>query len=253
MGSGSAGNSTFIGCGKTRILIDAGFSARDLAGRLSAVGESPQGLTAIVVTHEHIDHVRGLERFSKKWKVPVFMTEPSYRASNLSEEGRLEAVDFFEPGQALAFGPVSLHPFVVPHDAALCVGFRIEAEGMAIGQATDLGETTALAADRLAGCDVLILESNHDVDMLRIGPYPWALKQRIAGPGGHLSNDACARLLQTILAERTRRVFLAHLSETNNHPDVARLTSQAALDLMECERPALEMTYQDRPAAVVEL
>jgi phosphoribosyl 1,2-cyclic phosphodiesterase len=179
LGSGSSGNATVVSFGTRTILVDAGLSARDLAGRLSAVGVEPGTLTAILLSHEHHDHARGLERFAVKHRVPVFTAPETLAALNLAPR-HLGAWHPFEPGVPFeAFG-VKVDPFTIPHDAVNPVGFVLEAEGVRVGIATDLGHATTLVVERLRGCHVLIVEANHDDGMLVRGPYPWALKQRIA-------------------------------------------------------------------------
>jgi phosphoribosyl 1,2-cyclic phosphodiesterase len=194
------------------------------------VGESIAELDAVVVSHEHEDHVKGIPVLCRRQQVPVYCTPASWKARRPPRSGA-DASEFVEiqPGRVFEVGDLSFLPFRVPHDAADCVGFRVETDGRAVGYATDLGHSTLLVEERLRDCDVLVMESNHDVEMLRAGPYPPHLKQRIAGRAGHLSNDATARLLDAIWTERTRHVFLAHLSETNNHPELALQTSRAAL------------------------
>ena len=180
------------------MLLDAGFSCRELTRRLAEVGESPERLDAVLLSHEHTDHTRGLRVLCKKHRVPVYSTRASWEATGLAGGDEFPEVNFFEPGRAFDVGDIHFVPFRVPHDSVECVGFRVEAEGTALGHVTDLGRSTHLVEERLRDCDVLVMESNHDVEMLRWGPYPWFLKQRISGDGGHLSNDAAARLLDHV-------------------------------------------------------
>jgi phosphoribosyl 1,2-cyclic phosphodiesterase len=230
LGSGSSGNATLLDTGKTRVLLDAGFSYRELGRRLSLVGEAPNGLGAVVLTHEHEDHLKGVDLLCRRNGVPVHCTAESWRSRRPpSTPEPVEDCVEIRPGSAFHVGDLRFVPFRVPHDAAECVGFRIETDGLVLGHVTDLGQATALVQERLRDCDALILESNHDVGMLRTGPYPPRLKQRIASRTGHMSNDAAARLLDSVWSERTRHVLLAHLSETNNHPEIALHTHHAAL------------------------
>ena len=194
LGSGSSGNATLVQFGGRRLLIDAGLSARDLALRLAMVGVEPGDLTAIVLSHEHHDHARGLERFAVRHKVPVLTTPETLAALNLAPR-HLPAWHPFETGVPFDAYGVTIDPFPVPHDAADPVGFVLEAEGVRVGIATDLGHATALVVERLRRCHVLVVEANHDDDMLARGPYPWALKQRIGGRLGHLSNAEASALL----------------------------------------------------------
>jgi phosphoribosyl 1,2-cyclic phosphodiesterase len=253
LGSGSSGNSTLLAAGRTRVLLDAGFSCKELTRRLAEVGESPERLDAVVVSHEHSDHIKGLRVLCKKHGVPVYATEASWAASGLQDAPEIPEVRFIEPGRPFDVGDLHFVPFRVPHDAAECVGFRVEGEGLALGHVTDLGQVTHLVEERLRDCDVLVLESNHDVEMLRWGPYPWPLKQRIAGDGGHLSNDATARLLDRVWSDRTRHVYLAHMSEKNNHPEIALPTVRAALGRDRHAGTELRLTAQDRVSEPIEL
>lgn len=251
LGSGSSGNSTFLEAGRTRVLLDAGFSCRETTRRLGELKESPEQIDAIVVTHEHMDHVKGLRVLCKKHRIPVYVTEASWQASGLDSSADFPEVNFFEPGQPFDVGDLHFIPFRVPHDSVECVAFRIEAEGFALAHLTDLGQVTHLVRERVRDCDAMVLESNHDVEMLRWGPYPWALKQRIAGEGGHLSNDAAARLLDEIWTDRCRHVLLAHMSEKNNHPEIATLTTRSALGPERVETTTVRLTRQDRVAEPV--
>lgn len=235
------------------MLLDAGFSCKNLTERLAKVGTSPEEIDAVVVTHEHSDHTKGLRVLCKKHQLPVYATEASWRASGLRGKPEFPELNFFEPGDAFDVGDLNFHSFRVPHDSVECVAFRVEAEGFALGHLTDLGQVTHLVRERAKDCDALVLESNHDVEMLRWGPYPWSLKQRIAGDGGHLSNDAAGRLLEEIWSDRCRHVFLAHMSDKNNHPEIAMLTNRQALGPDRAETTKISLTWQDRPAETVTL
>ena len=252
LGSGSSGNATLIEFGTRRFLVDAGLSARELALRLAAVGIDPRALAAIVLSHEHHDHARGVERFAAKHRVPVFTTPETLAALNLAPH-HLGAWHGFDPGRPFdAFG-VRVDPFAVPHDAANPVGFVFEAEGVRIGVATDLGHATTLVMQRLRGCHVLLVESNHDDGMLVRGPYPWALKQRIGGRLGHLSNEEAAALLAAVVDDDCQAVILAHLSEKNNTSVLARRTAAGALARVGRTRYALRVAEVGRPTAAVEI
>jgi phosphoribosyl 1,2-cyclic phosphodiesterase len=236
LASGSAGNSSVVASTRTRILVDAGLSCRETCRRLAAVGEDPARLSAIVISHEHSDHVSGLWVLARKLKVPVYFTAATYAAwrkwARDKETGlrpELERLEFFEAGRAFTIGDVTVHPFTIPHDAADPVGFAFRAEGVKIGVATDLGCVQRNLVDALRGCDALMIESNHDLEMLRFGPYPWAVKQRVMSRVGHLSNDTLAQFLTNDYDGRAAFLVLAHLSEQNNHPDVARAAAEKAL------------------------
>ena len=252
LGSGSTGNATLVSFGARRLLVDAGLSARDLALRLDAIGVPPASLDAILLTHEHHDHARGLERFAFKHRVPVFTTPEALAALDLSPRlvGDWHA---FEPGGAFSVGEVRVEPFSVPHDAENPVAFVLTGDGVRVGIATDMGHVTTLAIERLKGCHVLLVEANHDDDMLVRGPYPWALKQRIGGRLGHLSNIEAAALLTAVADDACRAVILAHLSERNNTPALARRAASAALASAGRTRYAMRIAERRRPTPEVVL
>jgi phosphoribosyl 1,2-cyclic phosphodiesterase len=235
LASGSKGNCALISSSRTRILVDAGLSARETFKRMEQVGESPHSLSAIVVTHEHCDHVTGLATLAKKLRVPVYMTGPTHQAFERTEhdperEGpALQTCEHFRAGCAFQIGDISVTPFTIPHDAADPVAFTFKVEGVKIGIVTDLGYMPASVVQHIRGCDLLMIESNHDLEMLRIGPYPWSVKQRVMSRLGHLSNDALADFLRSEYDGGAAFVVLAHLSEHNNHPEIARTAAERAL------------------------
>ncbi len=235
LASGSRGNSAVVSSASTRILVDAGISCRETFKRLRAAGDDPHSLAAIVITHEHSDHVYGLAVLAKKLKVPVFMTGSTHQAwarALRDENGELpvlERLEVFSSGHSFRIGDIEVTPFTIPHDAADPVGFTFRAEGVKAGFATDLGYVPASVRDHLRGCDVLLIESNHDVEMLRVGPYPWSVKQRVMSRVGHLSNEALAEFFLTDYDGGAAYVVLAHLSEQNNHPELARAAAEKAL------------------------
>lgn len=232
LGSGSGGNATIVRSGFTTVLLEAGLSARQIAARARAAGFDPDSISAVFVSHAHSDHVKGAPVFSRRHKVPTFMTEAT--RETLRRTWR-EAPEFFaceslaESG-SVAVGPMRIRTFPVPHDADGTVGYVVEAEGVRFGYVTDLGHVTTLVVERLRGCDGLLIEMNHDPDLLRDGPYPWDVKQRIASRHGHLSNEDGASLLERAIGSDTRTVFLAHLSETNNQPGIALATARLAVE-----------------------
>ncbi len=313
LSSGSKGNSTVVSGGRTRILVDAGLSCRELFRRMRLAGEEPETLDAIVITHEHQDHINGVAVTARKLGVPVYFTEGTHRAwtrfvsprrqmsysqwleqcrqqaaarqaeeasislegepdeSDLvdelaapgsapsetgpvspemlkiaaeseaeSEENRadkekkdpawLPCVEYFQAGQPFEIGDISVSPFTIPHDAADPVGFVFQAEGVRLGVATDLGYIPPNVKAQLKKLDLLLLESNHDIEMLRDGPYPWAVKQRVLSRVGHLSNDAASQFLTNDYDGQAAYVILAHLSESNNLPDLARVAAERALN-----------------------
>jgi len=322
LASGSKGNSTVISAGRTRILVDAGLSCRELFRRMRLAGEDPATLDAIVITHEHQDHINGLAVTARKLGIPVYFTEATHRAwmrwltprrqmsyaqwlelcrkqaaerqaepeaatpaaeaaecdleesetesqpeaaavqdsvpdpagdsvpdpalgpvsarepadlpgiapPTLKEDPTwLPAVEYFEAGRPFTIGDVSVSPFTIPHDAADPVGFVFTAEGVRLGFATDLGYVTPNVKQQLRSLDLLLLESNHDLEMLRDGPYPWSVKQRVLSRVGHLSNDATSDFLSTGYDGQAAYVILAHLSENNNLPELARVAAERAL------------------------
>jgi len=250
LGSGSSGNATLVSFGTRHLLIDAGLAARDLALRLAAVGVVPERVTAILMSHEHHDHARGVERFSVRHRVPVLSTPETLAALNLAPR-HLAAWHPFDPGTAFEIEEVRVDPFAVPHDAENPVGFVLEGSGVRVGVATDLGHATTLVIERLTGCHALLVEANHDDDLLARGPYPWALKQRIGGRLGHLSNNEAARLLSLVAGDDCSAVILAHLSEKNNAPALAR--ARVASELARAGRRRYEMRVADRRKPTAEV
>jgi phosphoribosyl 1,2-cyclic phosphodiesterase len=236
LASGSRGNSTVVSSSRTRLLIDCGLSCKQTLRRLHASGIDPRSLTAILITHEHADHVGGLHVTAKKLGIPVFMTGATHGAwqQNFKDSAgnrvRAERLELFEAGRQFQVGDIAVLPFTTPHDAADPVGFTITAEGVKLGYATDLGHLSLNVREHLRGCDGLVIESNHDLEMLRVGPYPWAVKQRVMSRVGHLSNEALAEFLATDYDGGAAFLILAHLSEQNNHPDLARTVAERALD-----------------------
>jgi phosphoribosyl 1,2-cyclic phosphodiesterase len=234
LASGSRGNCTVIASNGTRILVDAGLSCRETFKRIQAVGEDPRALSAIVISHEHSDHVYGLPGLLKKLNIPAYMTGATRQAwkRSLRHAGvKCEApkCEEFSSGHSFWVGDVNITPFTVPHDAADPVGFTFRAQGVKIALVTDLGYMPANVKQHIRGCDALILESNHDLEMLRGGPYPWVVKQRVMSRVGHLSNDALAEFFTSDYDGSAAFVVLAHLSEQNNHPEVARAAAEHAL------------------------
>ncbi|MGA9585884.1 MAG: MBL fold metallo-hydrolase [Terracidiphilus sp.] len=300
LASGSKGNCTVVTGGNTRILVDAGLSCRELFRRMRLVDEDPTTLDAIIITHEHSDHVAGVAVTARKLGIPVYFTEGTYRAwirwlsprkqmtyaqwldqcrkqaaarmaeadataieecdpeeaetsvepgQSASAESSpaetdgpapakhapekdptwLPSVQFFEAGKPLKIGDVLVSPFTIPHDAADPVGFVFQAEGVRMAVATDLGYIPPNVKAQLKAVDLLLLESNHDLEMLRDGPYPWSVKQRVLSRVGHLSNEAAATYLEAEYDGQATYVILGHLSESNNLPELARIAAERAL------------------------
>ena len=296
LASGSKGNATVVTGGRTRILVDCGLSCRELFRRMSLAGEEPETLDAILITHEHSDHVNGVAVTARKLGIPVYFTEGTHRAwmrwltprkqmtysqwleqcrkqaaerqaeeDAAAQEGEpdesdllaepvpeeipqtaaatepeataavkdpawLPAVEYFQAGEPFEIGDIAVSPFTIPHDAADPVGFVFRAEGVRMAFATDLGYIPPNVKAQLKGVDLLLLESNHDLEMLRDGPYPWAVKQRVLSRVGHLSNEAAAAYLQDEYDGQATYVILAHLSESNNLPELAKVTAERALN-----------------------
>jgi phosphoribosyl 1,2-cyclic phosphodiesterase len=314
LASGSKGNATVIAAGSTRILVDAGMSCRELMKRMALVGEDPEALNAILITHEHVDHVAGLSVLARRLKIPVFFTESTHRAwvrmltprttmsyakwletvqrekqeraeqtvaaahmlvtaevaaesascepmSQKRDMGHpdsspsmdsssdaaveddvaaakvkadpafLPAVEYFRAGHGFSIGEIDVNPFTIPHDAADPCGFVFHArsESIRMAIATDLGYVPSNVKMALKGVDVLLLESNHDLEMLKDGPYPWSVKQRVLSRVGHLSNMACAEFLLRDYDGGAHTIVLGHLSEQNNLPELARLAAEQAI------------------------
>lgn len=249
LGSGSRGNATLVRTERSALLIDAGLTCRQLVSRLEAVQCELAAIDAVLVTHEHIDHVQGLPVLLRRRAMPVFANAATVGAAPRAFDGA-RAIAHFESGTAFDAGAFRVTAFPIPHDAADPVGFVLEFEGLRIGYATDLGQVTHLVAARLSGAHALVFEANHDAQMLMEGPYPWVTKQRVASRLGHLSNDGAADALAEIVGPDTQSVVLAHISETNNQPALAATAVGAALARAD-RRPALHCAPQSRPAVAV--
>jgi len=235
LASGSRGNSAIVASAQTRILVDAGISCRETFKRIKIGGDDPHALSAILITHEHSDHIYGLATLAKKLNISVYMTGATHQAwaramrDESGERPELTRLEVFRAGCSFHIGDIQVMPFTIPHDAADPVGFTFSAEGAKIGFATDLGYLPASVRDHLRRCDVLVMESNHDLEMLRVGPYPWSVKQRVMSRVGHLSNDGLAEFFAGDYDGGAAYVVLAHLSEQNNHPELARRAAEKAL------------------------
>ncbi len=297
LASGSKGNCTIVATSRTRIAIDAGLSCRELVKRMRLSGEEPENLDAVLITHEHQDHVQGLSVLARRWNVPVYATAATHsawrrwitprprlsfqvwlesrrhsaadsadeeqeigsfaaaaEAENLApappvhpdlplceeelfppdpkndDPAYLPCIEHFRAGCSFDIGDITVIPFTIPHDAADPVGFVLQAEGMRVAIATDLGYMPPNVRMHLRCADLLMIESNHDLEMLRDGPYPWAVKQRVLSRVGHLSNDAVGEYLAEEYDGGARFVILAHISESNNLPELARISAERALN-----------------------
>ena len=254
LASGSRGNATFVRTERVRLLIDAGLSRKEIAKRLEAIGEDPDGIDAVLVTHEHNDHASGVRTLVKELPLTAYLTWGTGRALQASEfELNGSRITTIIPGVAFTIGDADIVPFRVPHDAAEPVAFSITSGGVKITQLTDVGYMPDHVAARLSGSHMLILESNHDLEMLRVGPYPWNLKQRLMGRHGHLSNYAVGRFIREQYDGMAEHVVLAHLSSKNNHPELARQEAARALRDRGLSPALLKLTSQDQPTDPVQL
>ena len=228
--SGSSGNSVYISCGGVRLLVDAGVSAARVEAQLGEIGVHPQDLDAILVTHEHIDHIRGLGVLSRKYGLPIFANEGTWEGIELKESGiPMRCRHTFYTGEEFAVGRLSVRPFAIPHDAQEPVGYAFSCGELSCGVATDIGCVQDSWMRVVSGCQALVLEANHDVEMVERGPYPQRLRRRILGRNGHLCNADCAKALLELAKKGTRAVSLAHLSADNNLPELAYNTVCEAL------------------------
>lgn len=228
LGSGSTGNATLVEGGGARVLVDAGLGPRQLADRLLSAGVDPASIDAVLVSHEHGDHSRGAVAFTSKWGMPVAGTPGTWQAAGFGAAS-LPGWVRFEPDRSRMFRDLCVRTVPVPHDAASPVAFVLSAGDVSLGHATDLGHVRADLVEAFRGCEALLIESNYDPAMLRDGPYPWALKERILGSLGHLSNGDVARFLERGLGEECQSVVLAHLSLKNNHPELVLHAAEQAL------------------------
>lgn len=265
LASGSRGNCAVVANSSTRILVDAGLSCKETLKRMAAAGEDPEQISAVIITHEHSDHVSGLAVLARKLKVPVFMTGATHQAwkrwsrkvqyKEEPEKAKLERLEHFEAGRNFQIGSIGVSPFTISHDAVDPCGFVFTIEGVRVGFVTDIGQMTRNVADRLKGCDGLLIESNHDTEMLRNGPYPWSVKQRVMSRVGHLSNEDLAKFFADDYDGGAAFIVLAHLSENNNHPARAEMCAEAVLgrrrNLLHAN--ALHLAMQDQPLAAIEL
>ena len=255
LGSGSGGNCTYLESGSTRVLIDAGFGIRSLKKRLVEAGLRVCEVDAILITHGHWDHVSGVPSLVRKSATPVFMNQGT--RDEVHSLQKLERMEQFRSGEPFSVGAFVFEAFDVPHDAASPVGFRISCEGIQGMLSTDLGEMTPSVLNSTKYCDWMVMESNHDEEMLRIGPYPWFLKNRVLGRKGHLSNRALSSFLVKEFDGCASHLFLAHLSQRNNDPELAlscaesgieeRLTQSGRCDI------SIHLTHQNKPSIVLNL
>lgn len=247
LGSGSRGNCIWIECGADAILIDAGFSARRTLRIIHDCGLDEHKVRAVCITHEHIDHTQGVARLQALLKIPVYANSSTARAvKNVPGE----CWKCFVTGNPFSFGPFTLHPFPLPHDASEPVGYRIDCGGVRIGIATDLGMVTASARAMLCGCRLLVLEANHDEEMLQLSERRWPLKQRILGNRGHLSNRSAAALAADVAGDTLETLILAHLSRDCNREDLAIETVRECLCRNGLDHITVLAAHADAPTSV---
>lgn len=221
---------------QTRLLVDAGLGKRETLRRLAASSRQVDRLDGILISHEHTDHIGGLLQLSNEWRTTVFLTEATHdecrRLLPESPRRRLERVQFIRAGQHFTVGDIEVNAFAIPHDAVDPIGFTFHANGSKVAVVTDLGYLPELVKHHLRAADCLVLESNHDLEMLKVGPYPWYVKQRVMSRTGHLSNHTVSEFLADAegFDAAARFLVLAHLSQYNNNPDVARISAEEALN-----------------------
>ncbi len=248
LGSGSAGNCAYLEAGETRLLIDAGFSAKQIRERLAGIGRAPEGLTGILVTHEHGDHICGLGTLCSKVPVPIFANRFTREAIERDFPKTKFNFRTFQTGADFALGEVHVQTFSVPHDAMDPVGFLLETNGGNLGFLTDLGHVTKLIMERVRRSHVLVLEANHDVKLLQDDTKrPWSTKQRILSRHGHLSNDAAAEVAADLVATELRDIYLGHLSRDTNRPELALRTVGNRLKSLGADHLRLHSTSHDVP------
>jgi len=253
LGSGSSGNCAYVETGETRLLVDAGFSPRQIRLRLASIGRVPENLTAILITHEHSDHIMGLAGIAAKLNIPVYCNRATKdeieRILNIRLDARL-----FTTGDGFEVGDIAVETFSIPHDAQDPVGYLMRTATGNIGFATDLGHFTRLVGERIRHANALVLESNHDVKMLQDCPRrPWSLKQRIMGRHGHLSNESAAEAIEQIMTAEMRHLYLGHLSRECNKPELALRVMNEKLSQIGATHVQLQSAPQDVPCATLEL
>lgn len=254
LGSGSGGNCAYLEAGETRLLIDAGFSARQIRERLASIGRSPEGLSGILITHEHGDHIQGLGVLAGRLRVPVYANRLTREAIERQfPEARIPFVQF-ETGAVFPLGGVEVRTFSVPHDAMDPVGFVLSTSGGDVGFLTDLGHATRLIVERVRSVHWLVLEANHDLRLLQEDlKRPWSTKQRILSRHGHLSNEAAAELVAQLAPGNLRRIYLGHLSRDCNRPELARKAVRSRLDALGMPGIEVHDTSQETPCPTLDM
>lgn len=246
LASGSKGNAIFVSTPDTAVLVDAGLSGIEIQRRMAAVGRTPDDLKAIIITHEHTDHVKGAGVLSRRFNIPVYVTSDTFNACK--GLGKIDRINFFECGSAFDIGSLAVNPFSISHDACDPAGLTLKHQGKKIGIATDLGIVTNLVRTHLSRANALYIEANHDPDMLMTGSYPWHLKQRIQSRTGHISNQNARDLVAQICHKDLDHVVLAHLSEENNCPEKAAIEISKNLDPLST---TLSVAEPDQPGEMI--
>ncbi len=252
LASGSKGNACYIETENTRLLIDAGLSCRELVRRMHLVGLDAAYLDAIIITHEHSDHIKGVGPISRKFKSTVF-SNPSTIDRCIRTLGKTSVNDQLHVGESFKINDITVDTFKKDHDAADPIGLTVSSNGSRLGILTDVGKSTPLLEDILQDCTGMLLEFNHDIEMLENGPYPYYLKKRIKGSKGHLSNDQAGMLLKKLSHKNLKHIVLAHLSEVNNTPEKALSKARESLSECDMESIPVHVSYQDYPCPVLEV
>ena len=256
--SGSSGNSIFVANENTRILIDAGLPGKNIEAALREIGEEPSSIDGIFITHEHSDHIKGVGVISRKYDIPIYTNEATWKGM-LRSIGKIKEhnIKIIDKRSVTTIKDMDIISFNIPHDAAGPVGYTLHSKGKKVSIATDLGTFTEEVRYNIKDSDIILLESNHDVQMLKFGPYPYPLKRRVLSEIGHLSNDACAEALVTINDEsKPRRIVLGHLSHTNNYPELAYQTAVNVLteNHIDLQRDMiLSLADRGKPSSYLEL
>jgi phosphoribosyl 1,2-cyclic phosphodiesterase len=253
LGSGSGGNCAFLESGDTRLLIDAGFSGRQIRLRLQNIGRIPETLNGILITHEHSDHIQGLAGLCSKLDIPLYCNRDTKEAIERQLENKFNC-RIFTTGASFEVGDIAVDTFAVPHDASDPVGFLLRTDGKRIGFLTDLGHATKLVIERVKNADVLVLETNHDMKLLQDDTRrPWSVKQRILGRHGHLSNDAAAEVATQIVSAELRHLYLGHLSRDCNRPELAHRAVSWRLAEIGATHVRVETTSQETASPTLTL
>ena len=253
LGSGSSGNCAFLETDDTRLLVDAGFSGRQIRQRLALIGRAPEGLHGILITHEHSDHVQGLAALAARLEIPIYCNRDTKEAI-AKELKRPLRFRLFSTGDTFEVGNCSVNTFSVPHDAVDPIGFLIEADGVCLGFLTDLGHATKLVIERVRRANVLVLETNHDLKLLQEDRHrPWSVKQRILSRHGHLSNEAAAEVAEQVAHAGLSRLYLGHLSQDCNRHELAHRAVASRLQSIGATHVEILATHQDRPCETLRL